>query len=88
MKSTDAPEAMTATVDVLVAGSVEFHDRDGAVVSTVSLVRDGPAIIVIDPGMVRDRSQILEPLEALGVGARDVTDVVLSHHHPPAHVRV
>jgi glyoxylase-like metal-dependent hydrolase (beta-lactamase superfamily II) len=32
--------------------------------------------------MVASRSDILEPLAALGVNAVDVTDVILSHHHP------
>ena len=75
---TDAPEAMAATVDVLVEGRAD----DESVMSTVGLVRDANTIIVIDPGMVRDRSQILEPLTALGVDPGQVTDIVLSHHHP------
>src|SRR5262245_32336362 len=75
---TDMPEAATARVDILVAGRAD----DDSVMSTVSLVRDGEAIIVIDPGMVRDRSQILHPLAALNVDPEDVTDIVLSHHHP------
>jgi glyoxylase-like metal-dependent hydrolase (beta-lactamase superfamily II) len=52
------------------------------VASTVGFVRDGDALVVIDPGMVPERSAILEPLRALGVAPEDVTDVVLSHHHP------
>jgi glyoxylase-like metal-dependent hydrolase (beta-lactamase superfamily II) len=74
----DLPDAATARVDVLVEGRA---DND-SVMSTVSLVRDGAAIIVIDPGMVRDRSQILDRLAALEVDPDQVTDVVLSHHHP------
>ena len=35
--------------------------------STVVLVRDGDALIVVDPGMVARRSLILDPLAALGV---------------------
>jgi glyoxylase-like metal-dependent hydrolase (beta-lactamase superfamily II) len=49
-----------------------------------ALMRDANAIIVIDPGMVRDRSQILAPLASLGVEPDRVTDIVLSHHHPDA----
>ena len=75
----DSPEAMTAVVNVLVVGSVDT--ASGTVESTISLVRDGPATIVIDPGMVDDRRQILEPLEALAVDPNDVTDIVFSHHH-------
>lgn len=76
--SDDRPEAATAKVDVLVEGRA----GGGSVMSTVSLVRDGAAVIVIDPGMVRDRRQILDPLAALGVDPGQVTDIVLSHHHP------
>ncbi len=68
---------MTALLDVLVAGYA-----DDRVASTVVLVRDGDAVIVVDPGMVASRSVILGPLERLGVDPTDVTDVVFSHHHP------
>jgi len=76
----DSPEAVTAVVDVLVVGSVDTSA--GTIESTISLVRDGAATIIIDPGMVDDRRQILEPLEALAVDPNDVTDIVFSHHHP------
>jgi glyoxylase-like metal-dependent hydrolase (beta-lactamase superfamily II) len=52
------------------------------VASTVVLVRDGGTVIVVDPGMVAGRAQILDPLERLGVSPDEVTDVVFSHHHP------
>jgi glyoxylase-like metal-dependent hydrolase (beta-lactamase superfamily II) len=52
------------------------------VAGTVVLVRDGDFIAVIDPGMVADRSMILDPLAAAGVDAGAVTDVIFSHHHP------
>jgi len=76
----DSPDAMTAVVNVLVVGSVDTSS--GRVESTISLVRDGSTTMVIDPGMVHDRRQILEPLEALAVDPNDVTDIVFSHHHP------
>jgi len=50
--------------------------------SSVVLVRDGDARIVVDPGMVARRSLILDPLAALGVAPEAVTHIVLSHHHP------
>ena len=52
------------------------------VASTVGYVRDGRARIVIDPGMVPSPRSILNPLRRLGVAPRQITDVVLSHHHP------
>jgi len=52
------------------------------VAGTVVAVRDGDLVAVIDPGMVADRSRILDPLSRLGLGPDRVTDVVFSHHHP------
>jgi glyoxylase-like metal-dependent hydrolase (beta-lactamase superfamily II) len=66
-----------ASLEVLAEGYA-----DERVASSVVLVRDGDAVVVVDPGMVSSRSVILDPLGRLGVGVGDVTDVVFSHHHP------
>jgi glyoxylase-like metal-dependent hydrolase (beta-lactamase superfamily II) len=50
--------------------------------SSVSLVLDGPAVIVVDPGMVAEPELILAPLRDLGKASVDVTHVVITHHHP------
>ena len=71
------------TVHLLHAGYA--HDRVG---SSVVLVRDGDALIVADPGMVANRSLILDPLAVLGVSPDAVTHVFLSHHHPDHTVNV
>ncbi|MGZ5291491.1 MAG: MBL fold metallo-hydrolase [Actinomycetota bacterium] len=68
----------------------EFHvvsegylsDDDDRVGSSVSFARDGDTLVVIDPGLVPSRDAILGPLASLGVSPDDVTDVVISHHHP------
>ena len=70
----------SAQLDVLVVGSVTA--TGGKVVSTCSLIREDGRAIVVDPGMADDSAVILEPLAALGLTPEDVTDVVLSHHHP------
>jgi glyoxylase-like metal-dependent hydrolase (beta-lactamase superfamily II) len=59
-----------------------LSDDDDHVRSTVGFVRDADARVVIDPGMVSSPAAILDPLAALGVQPDQVTDVVLSHHHP------
>ena len=58
------------------------------VASSVVLVRDGDALIVVDPGMVARRSLILDPLAELGVAPDAVTHVFLSHHHPDHTVNI
>jgi glyoxylase-like metal-dependent hydrolase (beta-lactamase superfamily II) len=71
-----------AEVTILAEGYVREDDDELHVGSTVGLVRDGDAVIVIDPGLVPSAAAILDPLRANGVAPDDVTDVVLSHHHP------
>jgi glyoxylase-like metal-dependent hydrolase (beta-lactamase superfamily II) len=73
----DAPASRNARVDILLSGSA-----GPAVASTCSLVRDGAVAIVIDPGLSPSQDAILDPLAALGLLANEVTDVVISHHHP------
>jgi glyoxylase-like metal-dependent hydrolase (beta-lactamase superfamily II) len=76
----DVPDGRTARVDVLLDGSLT--STAGAVRSTCTLVRDGDHVIVVDPGMAPGAAAFLDPLARLGVRAEDVTEVVLSHHHP------
>lgn len=71
------------TVDLLHAGYA--GDR---VSSSIVLVRDGDARIIVDPGMVARRSLILDPLIELGVAPEAVTHVFLSHHHPDHTVNI
>jgi glyoxylase-like metal-dependent hydrolase (beta-lactamase superfamily II) len=66
-----------ARLDILFTGYVGERTA-----GTVALLRDGDVTAVVDPGMVPDRSAILDPLAALGVAPGDVTDVIVSHHHP------
>ena len=73
----DLPEASGAELHVLFEGYV-----GGRVASTVVLVLDGEARIVVDPGMVPGQRAILDPLARYGVDPSEVTDVVFSHHHP------
>jgi glyoxylase-like metal-dependent hydrolase (beta-lactamase superfamily II) len=66
-----------AKVDVLAVGYADTP----SVAGTVGLVRDADRIIVVDPGMVRSRSLILDPIDRLGLTPNDVTHVFVSHHH-------
>jgi glyoxylase-like metal-dependent hydrolase (beta-lactamase superfamily II) len=75
-----------AEIHILSDGYV--RDEEDRVGSTVSFVRDGDALIVIDPGLVPSAASITDPLAALGVRPEDVTDVVISHHHPDHTLKV
>jgi glyoxylase-like metal-dependent hydrolase (beta-lactamase superfamily II) len=70
-------EIIRARLDVLVVGYADSP----SVAGTVGLVRDADRVIVVDPGMVKSRSLILDPLERLGISPDDVTHVFVSHHH-------
>ena len=71
-----------ATVDVLIAGHVEATESgDSSVHPTVSLVRDGDLVIVVDPGILSDPGLLTDALAARGLTAHDVTHVFVTHHH-------
>ncbi|HEX7270439.1 MAG TPA: MBL fold metallo-hydrolase, partial [Streptosporangiaceae bacterium] len=76
------PETGTARIHVLHEGYVREVREGNRVASTVVLIIDGERVVVVDPGMVADRSELVNALAAAGPGPGDVTDVVFSHHHP------
>ncbi len=82
MTDSEIPATGSATVHVLHEGYVGLEGDDERVSGTVTLIVDGPAVIVVDPGMVADRAALLAALTARGPQPEDVTDVVFSHHHP------
>jgi glyoxylase-like metal-dependent hydrolase (beta-lactamase superfamily II) len=82
MHEAEFPLAGTATVHVLQAGYIRADDDGEHVGGTVTLIQDGNAVIVVDPGMVSSRPELLAALAGHGVRPEDVTDVVFSHHHP------
>jgi glyoxylase-like metal-dependent hydrolase (beta-lactamase superfamily II) len=72
----------SASVYVLHEGYVGRDGDDERVAGTVTLIIDGDAVIVVDPGMVSSREALLVALAEHGPAPADVTDVVFSHHHP------
>ncbi|WP_354644349.1 MBL fold metallo-hydrolase [Kitasatospora camelliae] len=77
---TDAPLGRSADFKVLTTGYV--GSTGPGVAATVSYVSDAGRHVIFDPGMVASIDHILAPLAELGLGPEDITDVVLSHHHP------
>jgi glyoxylase-like metal-dependent hydrolase (beta-lactamase superfamily II) len=82
MADSGFPVTGTAHVHVLQAGYAREAGSEEHVGSTVTLILDGDAVIVVDPGMVADRGKLLAALERHGPAPADVTDIVFSHHHP------
>ncbi|MFD8950205.1 MBL fold metallo-hydrolase [Streptomyces xanthophaeus] len=78
--TTNAPLGRSAEYTILTTGYT--LSTGPGVAATVSYVRDGEHHVIVDPGMVAGRDRILGPLAELGIGPDDITDVVLSHHHP------
>ena len=83
-ENTDLPTSSSAEVHILFNGYAKDGDTPttSSVASTVGLIRDGDARVIVDPGMVPYPEAILEPLAALGESPTSITDVVFSHHHP------
>jgi glyoxylase-like metal-dependent hydrolase (beta-lactamase superfamily II) len=79
---TQIPRPGTARVHVLADGYAREDDRGDRVGSTVTLITDGDAAVIVDPGMVSSRDGLLSALGEHGVAPEAVTDVVFSHHHP------
>jgi glyoxylase-like metal-dependent hydrolase (beta-lactamase superfamily II) len=74
--------AGTARVHVLQDGYAREDEAGDRVGSTVTLIMDGDVVVVVDPGMVSSRADLIAALAAHGVAPEAVTDVVFSHHHP------
>jgi glyoxylase-like metal-dependent hydrolase (beta-lactamase superfamily II) len=76
------PATGNAQVHVVHAGYVTEAADCEHVAGTVTLILDGEAVIVVDPGMVASRDALLAAVAEHGVTPGAVTDVVFSHHHP------
>ncbi len=76
------PATGTAQVHILQDGYAREDATGERVGSTVTLIIDGDVVVVVDPGMVSSRADLLAALASRGVAPEAVTDVVFSHHHP------
>ncbi|HEY3905922.1 MAG TPA: FUSC family protein [Streptosporangiaceae bacterium] len=76
------PQGRSAHVHILQDGYVRSAEDGEHVGSTVTLITDGDAVVVVDPGLVSSREALLAALASHHVTPQAVTDVVFSHHHP------
>lgn len=82
MSGIPLPKSAAAQVHVVHEGYIRETGDKQHVGGTVTLIIDGDAVIVVDPGMVSSRESLLAAVSRHGVSPADVTDVVFSHHHP------
>jgi glyoxylase-like metal-dependent hydrolase (beta-lactamase superfamily II) len=76
------PATGTARVHILQDGYAREDAGGDRVGSTVTLIVDGSVTVVVDPGMISSRADLLAALAAHDIDPGSVTDVVFSHHHP------
>ncbi len=82
---TSAQSSRGARVEVLVTGYTSATGPgapNAGTQATITYVQDGDRHFVVDPGMVSNRALIHDALASLGLTVDDITDVILSHHHP------
>src|SRR5258708_7177400 len=82
MNDSDFPLMGSAAVHVLVAGYIREDDDGEHIGGAITLIQDGNAVIIVDPGMIASRDGLLAALAGHGVTPAEVTDVVFSHHLP------
>jgi glyoxylase-like metal-dependent hydrolase (beta-lactamase superfamily II) len=82
MQNSDLPLTGSAAVHVLQAGYAREDEGGERVAGTVTLIKDGNVAVIVDPGMVASRQDLLAALAEHDVAPEAVTDVVFSHHHP------
>jgi glyoxylase-like metal-dependent hydrolase (beta-lactamase superfamily II) len=86
MAESDLPTGVVDDWGVLSAGYTPWPLGElggtGSVASTVAFVRSGDHRIIHDPGLMKGPRTVLDPLQDRGFAASDITDVIISHHHP------
>ena len=74
-----------ASVKVLIKGFTCADSKESGVDAgtraTISLVRDGDIIMIADPGVLNDQSEMVEALAKENLKVNDITHVFISHSH-------
>jgi glyoxylase-like metal-dependent hydrolase (beta-lactamase superfamily II) len=70
-----------ADARVLVEGYLKGERGESGSCATITLVRDGGLVMVIDPGTLKEPKVLLERLAAEGVLPEDVNVVCVTHSH-------
>lgn len=72
-----------AKVSILLNGYVKFDSKTyhGFAQPTVTLIEDGKNKIVVDPGTIKNLSELKRNLKKKGYNFEDITHVVITHEH-------
>jgi glyoxylase-like metal-dependent hydrolase (beta-lactamase superfamily II) len=68
-------------VKVLVKGYTSSDSGDEKTQATISLIRDGNIIMVVDPGVLESQQVLIDALKKEGLGIKDINYVGLTHSH-------
>jgi glyoxylase-like metal-dependent hydrolase (beta-lactamase superfamily II) len=68
-------------VKVLVKGYTSNDSGDEKTQATISLIRDGDIIMVVDPGVLEREQVLIDALKKQGLKINDVNYVALTHSH-------
>lgn len=70
-----------AEVKILIKGCLEDETSNQGTGPTISLVRDGDIIMIVDPGVLPNRSLLVEKLAEHGLTPADINLIFLTHSH-------
>jgi glyoxylase-like metal-dependent hydrolase (beta-lactamase superfamily II) len=70
-----------AEVEILIKGHLADEAADHSYCPTISLVKDGGIIMVVDPGVLPNQKLLAEKLKERGLSLVDVNFVFLTHSH-------
>jgi len=66
-----------AEVKVLIEGYTSADSPEESSCSTVTLIKDGNLVMVVDPGTLRDQKNLVDKLREEGLGVDDVNVVCI-----------
>jgi len=70
-----------AEIKVLIPGYTSADSGDEKTCATISLVRDGDIVMVVDPGVLESQKMLVDKLKENGLTIDEVNYVFLTHSH-------
>jgi len=70
-----------AEVKVLIKGYTSEESGEEKTCATISLVKDGEIVMVVDPGVLESQQELIRALEKENLNVGDINFVCLTHSH-------